>query len=101
MQRVWGLCHKLGCVTHYAQRNKLSGSSVGGGLTPRALTHHDEGCPEGGMSPVGVVVISRELEHGAAESFRAAHAGVGFQGLEHSACEFRRRLALHRPVGDQ
>ena len=53
------------------------------------------------MVPVGVVVIDRELEHGAAQGFRAAHGRVGFQGLEHAACEFRRRLALHWPVGDQ
>ena len=53
------------------------------------------------MSPVGVIVIGRELEHGTAEGFRAAHAGIGFQGFEHTACEFRRRLALHWPVGDQ
>ena len=53
------------------------------------------------MGPVGVVVVGRELEHGLTQGLRAAHAGVGFQGLEHAACEFRRRLALHRPVRDQ
>jgi len=53
------------------------------------------------MSPVGVVVIGRKLEHGMAEGFRAAHGGVGFQGFEHASRELRRRLALHRPVRDQ
>jgi hypothetical protein len=45
-----------------------------------------------------VIVIGRELEHGMTQGFRAPHGGVGFQGLEHTACKFRRRLALHRPA---
>ncbi len=53
------------------------------------------------MSPVGVIVIGRELEHGLTQGLRAAHGGICFQGFEHTSRKFRRRLALHRPVRDQ
>ena len=37
------------------------------------------------MRPVGVVVIGRKLEPGMTRGLRAAHGGVGFQGLEHTS----------------
>ena len=35
-------------------------------LLPRALTNDYEGCPEGRMSPVWMIIIGSELEHGSA-----------------------------------